>query len=177
MKGRAHMALFDRLLGRKSDQTNLRPLWHRVVEIARETQWYAKGGIADTVAGRFDAITVVLSLVLLRMEASEAVRGETARLTELFVSDMDGQLRQSGVGDVVMGKHMGKLMSALGGRIDAFRTALAEPDDAALAAAVERNVTLIEGADAAAVAKEMRVIAETLAQTEDAALLVGSIAR
>ena len=171
------MALFDRLLGRKSNESNLRPLWHRVVEVAREPQWYANGGIADTVAGRFDAITVVLSLVLLRLEASEAVRGETARLTELFVSDMDGQLRQSGVGDVVMAKHMGKLMSALGGRIDAFRAALAEPDDTALTAAVERNVNLIDGADAAAVAREMRVIAAALAQTDDAALLAGEITR
>ena len=171
------MALFDRLLGRKPDETNLRPLWHRVVEVAREPQWYAKGGIADSVAGRFDAITLVLSLVLLRLETSEGVRGETARLTELFVADMDGQLRQSGVGDVVMGKHMGKLMSALGGRIDAFRKALAEPDDAALTAAVERNITLIDGADAAAVAKELRVITATLAQTDDAALISGVIAR
>ena len=171
------MALFDRLLGRNPNESNLRPLWHRVVEVAREPQWYANGGIADTVAGRFDAITVVLSLVLLRLEASEAVRGETARLTELFVSDMDGQLRQSGVGDVVMAKHMGKLMSALGGRIDAFRAALAEPDDTALTAAVERNVNLIDGADAAAVAREMRVIAAALAQTDDAALLAGEITR
>ena len=171
------MALFDRLLGRKSNESNLRPLWHRVVEVAREPQWYAQGGIADTVAGRFDAITVVLGLVLLRLERSEAVRGETARLTELFVADMDGQLRQSGVGDVVMAKHMGKLMSALGGRIDAFRAALAEPDDAALSAAVERNITMIEGADAGAVAREMRVIAAALAQTDDAALLAGAIAR
>ena len=171
------MALFDRLLGRKSNESNLRPLWHRVVEVAREPQWYAQGGIADTVAGRFDAITVVLGLVLLRLERSAAVRGETARLTELFVSDMDGQLRQSGVGDAVMAKHMGKLMSALGGRIDAFRAALAEPDDAALSAAVERNITMIEGADAGAVAREMRVIAAALAQTDDAALLAGAIAR
>ena len=171
------MALLDRLLGRKTDETNLRPLWHRMVEIAREPQWYAKGGIADTVAGRFDAITVMLSLVLLRLEVSEAGKIASARLTELFVSDMDGQLRESGIGDVVMGKHMGKLMSALGGRIDAFRSALAEPGDAELAAAVERNITLIEGGDAAVVANEMRLIATTLAASDDAALLAGTIVR
>ena len=171
------MALLERLLGRKPAEIELRPLWHRVVEIAREPQWYATGGIADSLPGRFDAITVVLSLVLLRMEASEPVRGHTARLTELFVADMDGQLRQSGVGDVVMGKHMGRLMSALGGRIDAFRAGLAEPDDAMLAAAVERNVTLIEGADTAAVAQAMRALAAALTQTDDAALIAGTIAR
>ena len=171
------MALLERLLGRKPAEIELRPLWHRVVEIARELHWYATGGIADSLPGRFDAITIVLSLVLLRMEASEPVRGHTARLTELFVADMDGQLRQSGVGDVVMGKHMGRLMSALGGRIDAFRAGLAGPDDAVLVAAVERNITLIEGADSAAVAQAMRVLAATLAQTNDAALLAGTIAR
>ena len=171
------MALFDRLLGRKTDEPNLRPLWHRVVEIAREPGWYAKGGVADTVPGRFDAITLVLSLVLLRMEASEASRGETARLTELFVSDMDGQLRQSGVGDVVMGKHMGKLMSAFGGRLDAFRDGLAQADDAALIAAIERNITLIEGASSVAIAAAMRVLAATLVASDDAAVLAGEIAR
>ena len=171
------MALLERLLGRKPADIELRPLWHRVVEIARELHWYATGGIADSLPGRFDAITIVLSLVLLRMEASEPVRGHTARLTELFVADMDGQLRQSGVGDVVMGKHMGRLMSALGGRIDAFRAGLAAPDDTVLAAAVERNITLIEGADTAAVASAMRALAATLTQTDDAALMAGTIAR
>ena len=171
------MALFDRLLGRKTDETELRPLWHRVVEVAREPGWYAKGGIADTVPGRFDAITLVLGLVLLRLETSEAVRGQTARLTELFVSDMDGQLRQSGVGDVVMGKHMGKLMSAFGGRIDAFRSGLATAGDAELIAAIERNVTLIEGASPATIAAEMRVLAASLAASDDAALLAGEITR
>ncbi len=171
------MALLERLLGRKPAETNLRPLWHRVVEIAREPQWYARGGIADSVAGRFDAITLVLGVVLLRMEASEPVRGHTARLTELFVADMDGQLRQSGVGDVVMGKHMGRLISALGGRIDALRGALAQADNADLVAAIERNVTLIGSGDTAAVAHELRALAASLAQTDDAALLAGTIAR
>ena len=171
------MALFDRLLGRKTNETELRPLWHRVVEVAREPSWYATGGIADTVPGRFDAITLVLSLVLLRMEASEPTRSLTARLTELFVSDMDGQLRQGGVGDVVMGKHMGKLMSAFGGRLDAFREGLAEPGEAALIAAIERNITLIEGANPAVIAAEMRALAAALANSTDAALLAGEITR
>jgi len=171
------MGLFDRLMGRRTDETALRPLWHRVVEVAREPQWYAKGGVADTVPGRFDAISLVLSLVLLRMEASEAIRGETARLTELFVSDMDGQLRQSGVGDVVMGKHMGRLMSALGGRIDAFRAGLAASGDAALIGAIERNITLIDGADSAAIASEIRHLAANLAAASDADLIAGTVPR
>lgn len=171
------MGLFDRLLGRKATETDTAPLWHRVVEIAREPQWYAKGGVADTIPGRFDCISMVLALVLIRMERDEGLRPLTGRLTEHFVDDMDGQLRQNGIGDLVVGKHVGKLVSALGGRIDAYRAALAGPDDAALIEAVSRNITLNEGADSAAIAAEIRVIAGTLDQTAAAELIAGRFAR
>lgn len=171
------MALFDRLLGRKPAEADMRPLWHRVVEVAREPQWYAKGGIADTVPGRFDCIVLVLSAVLIRLERDPALRHPAARLTELFVSDMDGQLRQSGIGDLVVGKHIGKLMGALGGRLDAYRAALAEAGDTALVEAIARNVTLIEGADPAVIAAEMRVLAATLDASSDADLVAGVIER
>jgi cytochrome b pre-mRNA-processing protein 3 len=172
------MSLLARLLGRKPDPREaLRPLWQNVIALAREPGWYAKGGVADTVAGRFDMIALITALVLLRMDGDPALRGPSARLTELFVQDMDGQLRQSGVGDLVVGKRMGKLMGALGGRIEALRGALASRDDAALRAAIERNVTLIEGADPAAVAAEVRVVAAQLAALDNTALLAAEIER
>ncbi len=110
------MSFFQRLLG-KDGRDELRPLWHAVVATSREEPWYAVGGVADTVDGRFDMIALVLSLVMLRMEDSDGLAPKTALLTELFVADMDRQLRDSGVGDLKVGKTMGKLMSALGGRI------------------------------------------------------------
>jgi len=171
------MGLFDRLLGRKPAEADMRALWHRVVEVAREPQWYAKGGIADTVPGRFDCIVLVLSAVLIRLEQDPGLRHPAARLTELFVSDMDGQLRQSGVGDLVVGKHIGKLMGALGGRLDVYRAALAEPGDAALGEAIGRNVTLIEGAEPAAITAEFRHLAATLEACSDTDLLAGVIER
>ncbi len=171
------MALLDRLLRRDTASADLRPLWHHVVEVAREPQWYTKGGVADTVPGRFDCIALVLSLVLIRLERGPDLRRAAARLTELFVSDMDGQLRQSGVGDLVVGKHMGRLMGALGGRLDAYRAALAQAGDDALHDAVTRNVSLNEDADPAAIAAEMRVLAGALEASSDADLLAGVIAR
>lgn len=171
------MGLFDRLLGRKADESDTTPLWHRVVAIAREPQWYAKGGVADTVPGRFDCISMVLALVLIRMEREPELRPLTGRLTEHFVDDMDGQLRQNGIGDLVVGKHVGKLISALGGRIDAYRTGLADPDQAALIEAVSRNITLNEGTGGAAVAAELRVLASAIDQTSATDLIAGRIAR
>lgn len=172
------MTLLARLFGGPADDhADVRALWHRVVEIAREPRWYAYCGVADTVAGRFDAVTAVLALVLLRMEGDEALARPLARLTELFVTDMDGQLRESGVGDLVVGKHIRRLMEALGGRLDAYRAALASADPDELRAAVGRNVTLVEGRDPAAVAAEMRRLAEGLAVLTDQDLLEGKIAR
>ncbi|MFM5884155.1 MAG: ubiquinol-cytochrome C chaperone family protein [Novosphingobium sp.] len=172
------MSFLGRLLGTQPDPRDaLRPLWHRVVAIAREPGWYAKGGVADSVAGRFDAVTLVLALVMLRMDGSDALRQPSARLTELFVDDMDGQLRQSGVGDLVVGKRIGKMVSVLGGRIEALRGALAQADDTDLIAALDRNVTFGDAPAPAAVAAELRVLAATLAATPDEDLLAGAIAR
>ena len=129
MDGEPPVNFLSRLLRTSDPREALRPLWHRAVEISREPQWYADCGVADTVPGRFDMVTAVLSLVLLRLEAADRAN-ETALLTELFVEDMDGQLRESGVGDIVVGKHMGKLMATLGGRLGAYRDALTASGDA-----------------------------------------------
>ena len=170
------MSLLNRLLGRPDrGQEQIRPLWHKVVELARDPAWYRDCGVADTVPGRFDAISLVVALVMLRMDGKPELRAPSARLTELFVADMDGQLRQSGVGDLAMAKRMGKLMSVLAGRIEALKAALAEADDAALIAAVERNVTLNEDADSAVLARRVRHVAASLAEVSDADLLAGQI--
>jgi cytochrome b pre-mRNA-processing protein 3 len=171
------LTFLSRLFGKREDDlAPIRPLWHRVVEIAREKAWYADYGVADTVPGRFDAITLVLALVLLRMEADGALLEPSVRLTEIFVDDMDGQLRQSGVGDLVVGKHVGKLMGTLGGRLGALRAALPQ-GDAALTEVIARNVTLVEHGDAAKVAQAARALFDRLAATADADLLAGRIAR
>ncbi|MEO7248536.1 MAG: ubiquinol-cytochrome C chaperone family protein [Novosphingobium sp.] len=169
------MSLLKRLLGARADDLSpYRALWHRIVEVSRDPRWYREGGVVDSVVGRFDAVTLVLCAVLLRMERDEALIAPSARLTELFVSDMDSQLRESGVGDLVVGKRMGKLMGALGGRLGAYREGLAQ-DDAALGAAIARNVTLREGADPAVAAAMLRKLASSLAETDGDALLGGAM--
>jgi cytochrome b pre-mRNA-processing protein 3 len=169
------MSFLSRLLGTEPDpRETIRPLWHRVVELAREPSYYADCQVADTVGGRFDLITAVLCVVMVRIEASE-MRAESALLAELFVEDMDGQLREFGVNDVVVGKRMGKLMSVLGGRLGAYRSALAESDEERFRAAVQRNVTFVEDADeeacAACVARKLLALSRRLADRSDEDLL------
>ncbi|KUR80308.1 ubiquinol-cytochrome C chaperone family protein [Novosphingobium sp. Fuku2-ISO-50] len=171
------MSLFAKWLRPRADPRDaMRPLWHRIVEIAREKEWYRDCGIADTVGGRFDAITLILALVLIRMERDEELIEPLVRLTELFVDDMDGQLRQGGVGDLMVGKHIGQLMSTLGGRLGAYRDAQAESEEAMIAA-VARNVTMREGGDPALVARRARAFAAGLALVPAHRVLAAEIGR
>jgi len=161
------MSFFSRLLAPKSTpRDTLRPLWHAVVAVSREREWYADCGAADSVEGRFDMITVVLALVMLRMEDSPALAPDTAPLTEAFVADMDRQLRDTGVGDLMVGKKIIKLMGALGGRIGALREGLDE-SDAHLATILARNVTQTEGAPRFALAVRVRALHNALAGLSD----------
>ncbi len=171
------MTIISRLFGSRQDAlAPVRPLWHRVVEIAREKAWYAQYGVADAVPGRFDAITLVLALVLLRMERDEALMESSVRLTEIFVDDMDGQLRESGIGDLVVGKHIGRLMGTLGGRLGALREALPQGDEA-LAEVLARNITLIDGADPAKLVAPTRTLADALDALSSEDLMAARIPR
>ena len=146
-----------------------------MVATSREREWYADCAVADTVQGRFDMIALVLGLVMLRMEKSEELAPQTALITELFVADMDRQLRDTGVGDLMVGKNMGKLMSALGGRMGSLRDAMTE-SDAALATILHRNVALVdEEKKPYALAVRTRALANDLAALDDAALLAGQL--
>ena len=152
------MSVFARLLRPRPDpRETLRPLWHRIVAVSRGERWYREGGVADNVAGRFDMIATMLALVLLRLERAGAAAEPQVFLTELFVEDMDRQLRETGVGDLVVGKKLGKLVSVLGGRLGAYRDALEEgAGEEALVAAVDRNITLAEAREPASLAAMLR---------------------
>lgn len=172
------MSFLSRLLGTAPDpRESVRPLWHRVIELARDPAYYTECGVADSIAGRFDLITAVLSTVMVRIEASE-MRAESALLAELFVEDMDGQLREFGVNDVVVGKRIGKLMSVLGGRLGAYRSALNATDMTKLTSTVERNITFVEDADEAAsaaeVADRLMKLSQRLARFSDDEMLKAS---
>ncbi len=103
-----------------------------MVAKAREPHWYLDGGAPDTLDGRFDMVAAVLAMVMLRIEAEPPGDMAAATLatdvTERFVDDMDAQVRQIGFGDIVVGKHVGRMMGMLGGRLGAYRSAIATGD-------------------------------------------------
>ena len=136
---------FAKLFGSR-DEGEL-PLYTAIIARARAPHWYEAGGVPDSIDGRFDMIAAFLAFVLLRFEDEPEAAGPSASLTERFVEDMDGQLREIGIGDVIVGKHIGKMMGMLGGRLGAYRDGLAGGDlDSALIRNLYRGATPAAGA-------------------------------
>ncbi|MDG6078110.1 hypothetical protein E3U23_02765 [Erythrobacter litoralis] len=168
------MSFLNRLFGSTPDpREQWRPLWHRIVEEAREPDYYRMCGVADTIEGRFDMVTLVLSIVLMRMEDNSELRAHTALVTELFIEDMEGQLREAGIGDPTVGKKIGKLMSSMGGRLGAYRTAIDAGNRAGFAEALRRNVTLAQEDEAYSLAERMMRLDARLERTSADQLRAG----
>lgn len=169
------MDWWRRRTGRKTDNPAA-ALYNAVVAVGRAPHWYEAGAVPDTVNGRFDAIATVLAIVLLRLEGEPTGAETTARLIECFVDDMDGQLRQIGIGDVVVGKRMGKIMGMVGGRLGAYRAGLA--GEASFEEALVRNLYRGESPPEAALAhsaNNLHTWHRELAGTPLDALLIGRL--
>ena len=171
------MGWFDRWLGQglgRRDEAAL-ALYDAVVARARAPHWYLEGAVPDTVDGRFDMVAAILSLVLLRLETDPAAAVLSAQTTERFVDDMDGQLRQRGIGDIVVGKHVGRMMAMLGGRIGAYRDGIA---GGTLGEALVRNLYRGDSPGEAAVAhveRAMLAFRDQLTATPLAAIAAGQL--
>jgi cytochrome b pre-mRNA-processing protein 3 len=143
--------ILARLFARDDGRDAVRPLYAAIIAKAREPHWYVAGGVPDSLDGRFEMVTAILAAVSLRMETlGDPAAGPVALLSECFVEDMEGQLREQGVGDVSVGKQVGAMMSALGGRMGAYREGLAEGGD--LEGALIRNLYRAEPPPSAALA-------------------------
>lgn len=163
--------------GVADERATVRPLYDAIIAEARMQHWYVEGQVADSIDGRFDMVNAVLALVLIRMEAlGEDANMPSTLLAETFVTDMDGQLRELGIGDIVVGKHIGRMMGALGGRLGAYRQGFepgGDPRDALL-----RNVYRGGAPDASAldhVETALKSLSGSLSHRSLADLLAGRL--
>jgi cytochrome b pre-mRNA-processing protein 3 len=125
--------MFKNLFNRKPNSA--KPLYEAIVAAARQPHFYTSLGVADTVEGRFDLLILHLYLVLTRIKSD--LPDMTQNLIDTFCEDMDGNLREMGVGDLGVGKRVRRMAEALTGRLHAYENAI---DLDTLVAALQRNV-------------------------------------
>jgi cytochrome b pre-mRNA-processing protein 3 len=115
-------------------------LYAALVEQARQPAFYAKLGVPDTVDGRFEMVALHMFLVLHRLKGEGAVDMLGQALFDTMFADMDRSLREMGVSDLSVGRHVKNMAKALYGRVAAYESGLADPTDVALGEAIRRNV-------------------------------------
>ncbi len=96
-------------------------IYAALVGKARDPLFYTDLAVPDTVDGRFDMIVIHAMLVMRRLRENPAeVRTTGQRLFDLMFLDMDRSLREMGVGDMSVGKHVKKMAKAFYGRAAAY---------------------------------------------------------
>ena len=150
-----------------------------VVEQARQPEFYQSAGVPDTLDGRFDMILLHAFLVLHRLKRLEGPAAALAQaLCDVMFVDMDRNLREMGVGDLSVGKHVKRMIQAFQGRAAVYDASLAA-GDAELEVALRRNLygtTSPSGAEVALMVAYLRREAESLAAQPMGALLAGRVA-
>lgn len=169
--------MLRRLLNRNTaDRDVATRLYAEAVSAARRPELYAEMGVPDTVDGRYDLLVAHLHLLLRRLRESGDPRAARVSqdLMDRFVSDMDANLREMGVGDLAVAKRVHHTLGGLFGRAKAYDAALDTGDAAALAEAVDRNVfgsVAAGGPGATAVAGRLLALSRALAALPVDALL------
>src|SRR5437868_5606477 len=90
----------------------------QLVTQARQPMFYSEWKVEDTLDGRFDIILLHLYLLIFRCEketGNPAAPLFVRALSEIFFADMDRSLREMGVGDTGISKHVKKMVQAFYG--------------------------------------------------------------
>jgi cytochrome b pre-mRNA-processing protein 3 len=141
------------LFRRRSRPDTISRLYGMIVAQARLPIFYRDYAVPDTVNSRFDMVVLHLSLFLHRLRSEPRLKALGQAVFDVFCADMDGNLREIGIGDLSVPKEMRRIGAAFYGRIQAYWGALASEKASDLTDALLRNVYSAVPAEAASVGR------------------------
>ncbi len=131
--------MFGWLRGRGPDPAVAR-LYELIVAQSRRPEFYRDLGVADTLDGRFDMLSLHAMLIMRRLKSGPRESQEMGQaLFDHMFFDMDRSLREIGVGDLSVGKRVKQMGAAFLGRVAAYENGLSDPGRV-LEEALVRNV-------------------------------------
>lgn len=141
------------LRGRRERREAAHALYVALVAQARQPTLYADWGVPDSREGRVEMVMLHAILLMRRLRWEGASGQELAQeLFDVMFADLDQHLREWGVGDLSVGKHVKKLAQSFFARATAIDPLLGGESPEALAELLRRNVyTGIAGPDPLAV--------------------------
>ena len=166
------------LFRKSADSEAVYAVYSAIVAQSRRPVFYAQWGVPDTVTGRFDMISLHMSLLFrrLRSERKDAATFSQA-VFDLFFRDMDRSLREMGATDLGVPKKIQKMGNIFYGLLAHLNEAMDKGDRAALEAVLTRNI--YESAEAPAAAELAQYLfaeADRLAAQPLDAISAGQIA-
>lgn len=114
--------------------------YRSIVAQSRQVRFYGDWGVADTVTGRFDMVSLHLALYLHRLKNEDNARAFTQALVEYFFKDMDSSVRELGVTDLGVPKKVKAMGNMFYGLVSVLDPALDSGDAAEVETVLVRNV-------------------------------------
>ncbi|HEY5106174.1 MAG TPA: ubiquinol-cytochrome C chaperone family protein [Caulobacteraceae bacterium] len=170
--------ILDRLLARGPAKVAAAALLRGLVLQSRGPALYERMGAQDTPEGRFEMLGLHAIVLIDRLARDADAASVRQALFDAFIGDLDGALREMGVGDLAVGKRMRSLAQAFYGRARAYDAAFnALPNPAELIQVIARTVLDAQSdPDAKPLAGYVERCRDDLAEQETA-LLVAGLAR
>lgn len=118
----------------REDRKQARALAEEALVEARDPHWYTAHAVPDTFDGRFE-----IAVLCLFCRLYQSPRLSQPAFTAFF-RRMELSLREMGIGDLGVPRHMKRMMTGFNGRVRAYWQAVESNDRTALVAALTRNV-------------------------------------
>lgn len=129
------------LFRKNSSSDAVYAVYTAIVAQSRQPLFYADWDIPDTVTGRFDMISLHLSLLFRRLRVEKQAGHEFSQaLFDLFFKDMDNSLREMGAGDMAVPKKVRKMSEIFYGLMTSLNEAMDRDDRPGVEAVLRRNV-------------------------------------
>ena len=127
--------------GQRRQSREAEKLYAAAIKVSRRPVFYEQFGVQDTVDGRFDSLTLIVILIMRRLQNCGIDGKELSQqLFDSMFADMDLSLREMGAGDIGVSKRMRIMAEAFLGRLNAYVAALDNNDRVALGTALRRNL-------------------------------------
>lgn len=128
------------LRNREDRQEKARMLYFAAAQQARQPVFYQEWGVPDTLDGRFEmtALHVFMVMRAVKARGDKGAKALSQALFDRMFKVTDQAIREMGIGDLSIPRHMKRMMTAFNGRAYSYELALQGGQD--LREALRRNV-------------------------------------
>ena len=117
--------MFNKLFKQESGEA--KRLYACALDNTRKEIFYTRYKVPDSFDGRFDLLLLHIFIILQRIMEQDNYQELSQCIFDEMFKDMDQTLREMGIGDVGIPKHMKKMMKAFNGRMHNYQMAI-NPD-------------------------------------------------